>query len=132
MGRSHNLRGEPSLGLLVKKRNIGAPFWHAVLAVVLVERASREGKCGGCEQVPARTRTCRPPIAMGDGDRVVSWQVRAGGGGGMRRGARAQGRRGRYRGIGNRRLDSTRRFLGYLWWFEIHVMAKNVLHRCDV
>ena len=100
MGRSHNLRGEPSLGLFVKKRNIGAPFWHAVLAVVLVERASREGKCGGCEQVPARTctRTCRPPMAMGDGDRDVSWQVRAGGGGSMRRGARAQGRRGRYRG----------------------------------
>ena len=45
--------------------------------------------------------------------------------------AGAQGRRGRYRGIhvGNRLDDSTRRFLGYLWWFEIHVMAKNVLHR---
>ena len=52
--------------------------------------------CDGCEGVPARTRVCRPPMAMGDGDRVMSLEVRSGGGG-----------RGRYKGIGNRTVGGS-------------------------
>ena len=60
MGRSHNLRGEPSLGLFVKKRNIGAPFWHAVLAVVLVEGARRAVVASRYQHVHVRGRVARP------------------------------------------------------------------------
>ena len=54
--------------------------------------------CDGCEGVPARTRVCRPPMAMGDGDRVMSLEVRSGGWGGGR---------GRYKGIGNRTVGGS-------------------------